>query len=261
MIQIMGSTARILCVGAALLFQISLQDAVGAHTNGVCSRNRFLTGLGTCPLPLDEASAGKKGDWSPWTHRPRCTNPTSRPGPNPNYCLYTDASFRGSRGISMVTAPHLAASIVDTLQDAGVPPRLRDHPSNPLSGKSDQEPAFKVRRIPGRGKGTVATRNIRRWELIIVDYPTVLAQNTFPDAQSQEDIITLLHLAVDQLPDAQRKKVLGLAHTLGGDVIRDILRTNVFGGVEINGVNHIGLFPLGSVSRRFFAFLSSSYIP
>ncbi|OAA65680.1 SET domain protein [Niveomyces insectorum RCEF 264] len=221
---------------------------------------------GACPLPLAVAAADDNitlSAWAPWTHRPVCTDARQDEwGAVQQHCVFTDATFRGGRGISVIAAPHVAAAMADTLDDGGIPARLRDHPSTPLAGDPTLEhgpPAaeggnasFTVQTLPNRGKGVVATRRIRKGELVFVDYVTVLSQNTFTapgssDAPADpEQILQLLQVAVQQLTPGQQARVHALAHSLGGERIRDILRTNVFGGIEIAGEPHIGLFPLGS---------------
>lgn len=232
-----------------------------------------------CPPVVDEFTAAAQNRWTPWTHRPVCTeaNRTGLQGQTvrlQQYCVFTDATFRGGRGISVIAAPHAAAAMTLALDDSGVPARLRDHPSTPLDGDPALEHgpfdetrgrrnAFSVQDMPGRGKGVVAARRIRRGEVVFVDYATVLSQNTFSAIDGSgrnewedgnefrgdadpDQIMQLLQVAVAQLPPTQQARVHALAHSLGGDRVRDILRTNVFGGITIAGASYIGLFPLGS---------------
>lgn len=260
---------------------ITLKATTGVQMTGACRWQTGTNGLPLtlagsrpnnpkCPLVVDEftAASGHSKGWAPWTHRPVCTEARRDKrgrARQQQYCVFTDATFRGGRGLSVIAAPHGAAAMADTLDDSGVPPRLRDHPSTPLRGDTAREHgttaegnAFAVQDMPGRGRGVVATRRIRRGELVFVDYVTVLSQNTFtaPDSASNgdeadpEQIMQLLQVAVAQLPRAQNTRVHALAHSLGGERVRDILRTNVFGGITIAGEPHIGLFPLGSVSWK-----------
>ncbi|CAK7201794.1 hypothetical protein SEUCBS139899_004509 [Sporothrix eucalyptigena] len=244
---------------------------------GTCRRQTALAGddnTATCSLIVDEFSAAKTNQWAPWTHKPVCTDAyrTGAGGKKvrlQQFCVFTDATFRGGRGISVIAAPHAAAAMAHALDDSGIPARLRDHVSTPLAGDPAFEHgpiredgtgnAFAVQDIPGQGKGVVAARKIKKGEVVFVDYVTVLSQNTFSahddmSALGIEDtgkadesqIMQLLQVAVAQLPATQQTKVHALAHSLGGERIRDILRTNVFGGITIADASYIGLFPLGS---------------
>lgn len=246
-------------------------------TNGIADRE--LDVEARCPTVINEFTASAYERWAPWTHRPVCTE-ANRTGSRGQivklrqYCVFTDATFRGGRGISVIAAPHAAAAMASALDDSGIPARLRDHPSTPLDGDvslehgpveatKGRQNAFGVQDIQGRGKGVVAARRIRRGEVVFVDYVTVLSQNSFTandgsgnnewgdgsefygDAE-QDQIMQLLQVAVLQLPETQQRRVHALAHSLGGERVRDILRTNVFGGITIAGASYIGLFPLGS---------------
>ncbi|CAK7217377.1 hypothetical protein SCUCBS95973_003128 [Sporothrix curviconia] len=256
---------------------------------GTCRWRTGLAGIDdigtvTCLLVVDERIAVAANHWAPWTHRPVCmaayrTGARGQKVRLQQYCVFTDATFRGGRGLSVIAAPHAAAAMASSLDDGGIPARLRDHPSTPLAGdpalehgpvgpetetgtgtETDRGSAFVVQDMPGRGKGVMATRKMRKGEVAFVDYATVLAQNTFSahDATSadlgiedgceaeEEQIMQLLQVAVAQLPEAQQTKIHALAHSLGGERIRDMLRTNVFGGITIADASYIGLFTLGS---------------
>lgn len=247
------------------------------HASNINGRELDIDAI--CPVLVDEGTASEHSRWAPWTHRPVCTevNRTGSRGQTvrlQQYCVFTDSTFRGGRGISVIAAPHAAAAVAPALDDSGIPERLRNHPSAPLDGDPaleygpvgetrGRQDAFSVEEIPGRGKGVVAARRILRGEVVFVDYVTVLSQNTFSsnDCSGRNDwedgsefrgdadpdqIMQLLQVAVTQLPEAQQKRVYSLAHSLGGERVRDILRTNVFGGITIAGASYIGLFPLGS---------------
>jgi len=210
----------------------------------------FPLEIDTCPRPIDESAT----DWRPWTHRPHCINPVDDLTDDPQFCIFSDASFRFGRGISVLTSPEIAADMVSSLDDAAVSPFLRGHPSGPFPQQSGgaRSPPYRVMRLPGRGKGTVATRKIKKWETVLVDFPAVITQNEYSELSSPSEIRRLLERGVEQLPEHQKDRVLNLAHATGGELIRDILRTNVFGGIEYGGVNHVALFPIGSVSGLDF---------
>ncbi|XXH02240.1 hypothetical protein Hte_008608 [Hypoxylon texense] len=215
--------------------------------------------LPACPLPVDEDSAFDTGAWAPWKRRPYCVEPADDGGgggpPGPQFCLYTFEPFRGgaSRGLSVITTPALAASMVDALDDAVVPPKLRDHPSSPLLAEEGQGqgqgrggPAYVIQDVPKRGKGLVARRPIRKWDVVLVDYPAMITHMDVFAAVDDESRADLLEQAVRQLPKPQRDEIFSLARNTGGEPIEDILKTNIF-GVELGlEIPHSGLFPIGS---------------
>ncbi|KAL8375585.1 hypothetical protein RB599_002059 [Gaeumannomyces hyphopodioides] len=83
-------------------------------------------------------------------------------------------------------------------------------------GRHDgDELAHEIRDLPGRGKGVVAVRKIRAWEVIMDQSPAM----------------------VMQMDLWRRARVQG--------PLEDILRTNVF-GLDPNGVLHMGLFVVAS---------------
>ncbi|KAI0172921.1 SET domain-containing protein [Hypoxylon sp. FL1284] len=198
--------------------------------------------LATCPEAVDEDAAFDAGTWAPWTARPYCVEPAAAAAPGPLFCVYTYAPFRGGggRALSVVTTPALAAGAVDALDDAVVPPVFRSR----LTG--DEEPAYAVEDVAGRGKGLVARRRIRRWEVLLVDYPALLAHVDVFSAVDDESREDLLEQAVQQLSEPQQDEVLALARSKGGEPIEDILRTNIF-GVELGlEIPHLGLYPVAS---------------
>ncbi|KAI1391850.1 SET domain-containing protein [Hypoxylon trugodes] len=203
-------------------------------------------GLSTCSLPIDEDSAIDTGVWAPWKKRPYCIEPLQSDAPAPQFCLYTFEPFRGSHGFSVVTTPVLAATIVDALDDAVVPPRLRDHPSSSLAPDARDSPAFAVENIPGKGKGLIAKRHIRKWDVILVDFPVILTHMGLFEVVGPETRQDILERALRQLPEEQQGEILSLARSSGGEPIEDTLKTNIF-GVELGmEIPHLGLFQTAS---------------
>ncbi|KAI8960211.1 SET domain-containing protein [Daldinia sp. FL1419] len=218
----------------------------------ICSPDFHGTILGRkqesllCPLPIDEESAIDTGTWEPWKRRPYCIEPLPGDAPGPQFCLYTFEPFRGDQGISVITTPVLAASMVDALDDSVVPPRLRDHPSSSLAAEGKGSPAYVIEEVPGKGKGLVAQRRIQKWEVVLVDYPVMLAHMGLFDVVGPELREDVLDRALRQLPEEQQDEILSLARSTSGETVEDILRTNIFGvelGIEIP---HLGLLPIGS---------------
>ena len=207
-------------------------------------RHPFSTDLLVCPPPIDSDTFALTASFAPWSHPPACVGRVD--SSIPPFCIFTDTAFRGGRGISILTSPEVAAAMAPSLDDGIIPPALRDHPSSPLSAGG--EAPFRILNLPGRGKGTVAARRFRQWEVVMVDFPALIAQNEYTEISDPTAIRELLRQGVDQLPPDQRERVMGLARSGDGEAIGDILKTNVFGGVNVGGMSHIGLFPVGSVS-------------
>jgi hypothetical protein len=206
------------------------------------------SGPSSCPLPMDDSVGSSADEWLPWSHRPYCVQPANRTDWDPKYCVYTMDSFRGGRGISIILTPDIAASLVNSLDDSVVRPELRDHPSSRLSGGSGRELAYEIRDLLDRGKGVVARRKIRQWEVIMVDFPSIIAPMDLFSALSAEQKQRILRRAVNRLPQPRQTAITSLARTFGGDPMVDILRTNIL-GIDVNGTMYMGLFVDGSVSR------------
>lgn len=150
----------------------------------------------------------------------------------------------------MITTPALAASLVDFLDDATVSPRFRGDLAGPNRTQQYQDAKYEVRDLPGRGKGLVAAQRFSQLETILVGFPVLIVRIDFvnQDRYTERQKRRLMRASVDRLPAAQKEAVMALARSTGGEPILDILRTNGF-GVEIGGVQHLALFPDGSVSK------------
>ncbi len=231
---------------ALLLVRSSQQAAdpeAGVSHTGQCSWSKhgypFPLGLAACPQQLTEDSSYNTGSWSPWTQRPHCLEPAYEIN-TPEYCVFTDNAYRGNRGLSMLTTPDMAAAVASMLDDTTVVPEL-------LEMENKHRP-WVVKNIRGRGKGVVARRFIEKWERIMINFPSVIVRTDYLDVLDEDEAKELRHLAVERLSKSQQKAILALAHSTGGELINDILKTNIF-GIEIEGVPHMGLFNQGSVRK------------
>jgi hypothetical protein len=203
-------------------------------------------GATTCPVPVDEATALKTGDNGRWTHRPRCIH--SDDGQQ-SYCLYTDAKYREGHGISLIVSPQMAASIREAIDTPHVDWNSAKLPQTAGPVITEEGPAYEVFDTEGKGKGLVARRRIRRGEVFMLDFPVVVANWKFVEHVSPIDGQVFLMKSVDQLPSAER--ILALAHSTGGPMLEDIMRTNAC-SVHMNDTEpHLGLFAEMSVSARF----------
>jgi hypothetical protein len=223
--------------------------AMAQAVDYVCSfsPHPFASLPSTCPPLINTSNASSPH--APWSLPPVCIDASGEDDQGPRYCVYTDRTFRGGRGLSVLATPEVAANVASHLNDGIIPNHLLEHPTSPMRASGiSAEWAVAVRDVPGRGKGVVATRRIRAGERVIVDFPVMITQNEFPGLSNREDLLELLHLSVDQLSHEQQREVLELAHDEDGDVIQGILKTNAFGGLPVSDQHHIGLFGLASVS-------------
>ncbi|EJT71440.1 hypothetical protein GGTG_10698 [Gaeumannomyces tritici R3-111a-1] len=225
-------------------------------------------GFTKCTPPLDDTTAtDDPSTWAPWTHRPVCINSTklevihhdaggdnernagvpeaARADDTRRFCVYTNVHL-GDGGLSIITTPEQAADSLHLFEDPNLPAALYSAAND---GGGAQR--YKVVDIPEKGgKGVVATRAIRRFEPIILESGVVLADTDFPRAVERTAGYRLLHEAVDRLPEATVRAVMGLARgsAFARDEVEDVLRTNAFAG-ELGGQPHMTLFPAVSVAK------------
>jgi len=198
-----------------------------AHFNGIEFQSR-----NACPIPSHLKTSSEPSTWAPWTHKPFCTDK--------NVCVYTNSLFRRNRGISIITTPE---SIADTsaLLDilfADVPD-LEPHPVS-----------YKVQEIPNKGYGVLATRPIKKWDIIMTDSASLLADHDLPRKLRKDEGVTLFSRAMNQLPDPT--KLLNLSRSSVDQLApaaEDVVRTNSF-GLSLNDVERMVVFPKISVCPR-----------
>lgn len=188
----------------------------------------------TCSTSLLQGFGTKPNQWFPWTHRPYCADTP--------YCVFTNAHFHGNQGVSIITTPELAASTLNKLEETFTAPFQQPKSSGPL---------YEVVDMPGKGKGAVAKRKIRRGEKFMVDYAGLIADTAFPGATKLEAGKKLLDTAVDQLPRGQAIRSLAKSTNTTERVVEDLLRTNSF-GMTLEKRNIMALFPEISVGSALF---------
>ncbi len=212
------------------------------------------TALASCP-PLGGQNGRRLGSrpYGAWTSRPFCVEATGREEADEplravrevgeddadtfGYCLYTDASF-GDHGLSIVARPavarqHVAADMA-AVAASGFPA------NGTVQQWADGEPAHAVVDMPGKGKGVVAARRIRRFETLVVDTAALTIDTHIRSALGRRALRALLQRAAGQL--ARPATVLSLSTLAGGDgddgddgddggiggVVDSVLRTNSF---------------------------------
>ena len=178
-----------------------------------------------CPLAVDDSAVHS----SPWTHPPECEHTTDG---TVKYCAYTN-SHHGPRGWSIITTPETAANSASFL-------------TQQLNVSSSRDLPYEMVDIPGKGKGLVATRPIKRHEEILVEHAAMLVDIAFTVNVQATRGYRLLHAAVDRLSDPTSVWELGKSNGLAKDEVENILRTNAF-NTPMDGVPHIALYPTVSV--------------
>ncbi|KAL2256493.1 hypothetical protein VTK26DRAFT_1588 [Humicola hyalothermophila] len=186
------------------------------------------------------------GNQVQWSQPPTCLEQRDEQDEeedSPVDCVFTLATYRHHRGISIITTPDLSGSLAAHLDDSILSPELRINLSRPVR----PELPYEIQDIRGRGKGLIATRDISKYETIMIDFPALVVRLGFinEEQHTQRQKRRLMQKGVSQLPAARKGAVMGLARSRGGDLILDILQTNGF-GIEIGGVQHLALFPEGS---------------
>jgi hypothetical protein len=200
-----------------------------------------------CSLAIDDKTGPDPSDWAPWTERPYCADT--------EYCVFTNSAFRGNHGVSIITTPEIAASSPDLLAkltSSHTFARLhRGGEDEEDEEEEEEEEPHTVRDIPGKGKGLFATRRIPRGEVLMEDYPSVLADVEFPGRVRREQGRLLLERAIGQLGQADEVLALARSSTAGAAVQEDVMRTNTF-GLTIGERSRMALFPRISVGWVVF---------
>lgn len=198
---------------------------------------------GICHLPIDDSSEV----FSPWDHPPRCLRTrldqdhASANASQGVHCLYTSLSSHFNHGISIVTTPELASSIVAASN-------LSEPLVSPLFQLRPEPDAYKIVDIPGKGKGVVAAKKLKRGEIFLVEYPALLLGVSFLQDAKAHHRRRLVKRGVEQLPADTRKGVYELHRKRGDYVLDDILAPNAVSVQVTEEEGFMGLFLEFSVS-------------
>lgn len=217
---------------------------------GICTLTAYVHASSPCappdhhglsqqqvPLCLDDDNAPRVPasltlDSDTWSHKPFCVTEKTH-----TYCTYTTSQFRDGHGLSIIARPIAANAMSSTF---------------PASKKAQQvsEEGLEVRSIPGKGKGLITSRPIKRGDIILLDSPRIIASAQFPSHISREQGQSLFNTTLDHLPKSDRDLVLSLDKSLGGTDIENVMKTNAF-ACQLNdgevGDGYMCLFP--SVAR------------
>jgi len=195
----------------------------------------------TCGLPIDDTK--KATSESPWTHDPLCLKLKTQ-GFGEKVCVYSSSTFNQNNGISIIATPDTAASLADAVLNPADTWEARTHLSVAESERQASV-AYELKPVPGKGSGVVATRAIKRYEIIMIGFPALIFDDVFfPLPQNGTPPVEgprLFHPAVEQLGDPERLWALS-AGDKGGDPVHDIIMTNAF-GATFNGRGHKVLYP------------------
>ncbi|OAA59566.1 SET domain protein [Niveomyces insectorum RCEF 264] len=157
----------------------------------------------------------------PWSHPVRCQRPHRtgtqdlRGGPfTATYCLYTDATYGGLHGVSLITQPEAAVDLVGA--DA--------FEARPYYGGASP------RKIP---QGTIA----------MLDLPAIILSKAFLEDAAPVPRRRLIRRGLAQLPAATQARVFALSRSTGGDPVDAILGTNTISLALGMNELHLGLYP------------------
>ncbi|CAG5163174.1 uncharacterized protein ALTATR162_LOCUS6378 [Alternaria atra] len=145
-----------------------------------------------------------------WSHKPPCAR-----GKDKEYCTYTTFESRGGHALSIIATSVAADAISAAFLALG---------SEDESGNSSLE----VRSFPGKGKGLVTTKAVKKGERLLLDSAHIIASSHFPTQVTRSQGKALFSAAIDQLPRVDRDLVLTLDQSLGGSRVEDIMKTNAF---------------------------------
>ncbi|KAF2748163.1 hypothetical protein M011DRAFT_401325 [Sporormia fimetaria CBS 119925] len=178
-----------------------------------------------------ERATTKPRQYGPWTHKPVCSKPLQSLGTR--LCVYTNSTFHGGRGISIVTTPKLAEQFAEL-------PCFKE--PSALQGINTFSGAWSVQETPGKGLGLVAKKQLKFKDAITAYTPALVA--LLEDELSTLDREKLYRIAVHQLPEATRYAYMNLAYIYGQLSVRvqDIVKANTF-QLQVGGVNHLSVFP------------------
>ncbi|SPO00215.1 uncharacterized protein DNG_03062 [Cephalotrichum gorgonifer] len=205
----------------------------------------------SCPLPVDDASPTHIREGAVLTplrcirrQRNSNSNSNSRSGDGESKCIYSAPTFRGG-GFSIATGAQTAANLLgmggldDLIAPATSPHLFSTGPTEDVVGGG---PAYEVQDIPGKGKGVIASRTIRRREVFMVDYPLLMVEGALIEGMDLAGRRGVLQGLVAGLGDEGRGRMLALARSGGEDEAMDLFVTNGC-GVEVWGRMHTGVFP------------------
>ncbi|KAF2200289.1 SET domain-containing protein [Delitschia confertaspora ATCC 74209] len=166
----------------------------------------------------------------PWTFWPECYSNELIPEP---LCVFSQQSFAGSRGISIIATSSEAHKIlqIPAFTQSGVLGLVNDY-TNPPYAEHD---------FPGKGRGLIATKTLYRGDEIFASTP-LLIMDSEAYLLVEKERLKLAHHAVANLPRDSQASFWAMVHHSRGDAVDDRINTNAF-DVQINGKPWHAVFP------------------
>lgn len=160
-----------------------------------------------------------------WPREPYCISQDRE------FCVYT-SNITETHSLSMILSPEDAENGSKALLELV---------STSSQDQTEKPRAWQVVDIPSKGKGVMATRDIGKYETIMVDHAAVVMDVDVPEVWSSR----LLKVAIDRLHLPSSIRALGAGEG-DGPLEQRVMKTNGF-GTSIAGVGTKALFPLASV--------------
>jgi len=179
----------------------------------------------TCPVPGRIGIIEDKNNVISWEYQPKCFRQENETQIN---CLFTSTNFRNGHGISLVTSTTVASHLVGL-------GAFEDSP------RRHSQPAYDIVPMEGKGLGVVATRKIRRGEIIIVDMPAVLIGISFLTTTKPHHRRRIIKQAFNQLRAETKNQIYGL-HQAGSPYQVDAILGPNAHTVMLADEVHVGLF-------------------
>ncbi|KAH7066402.1 hypothetical protein BKA63DRAFT_585461 [Paraphoma chrysanthemicola] len=248
----------------SLLILTTLAALLLPHTSATLALVNIQTLLQQ-PLLQTPAQSSPPSPHAPWSHPPHCTTSQHLTHLGQKFCIYT-SNTTGPYGLSLILKPRDAVRATEYLGANPLESFLtrRQAEEMYLGGKQPWE----VVDMPGKDKGVVATRRIRRFETFMVDQAAVVVDMDLEKAVRKGESNAMLKLAVERLRAPSVIRDMSAKHNDGKDeedemdaeegrLEEDIMKTNAFGSMVVD-VSTRALFPL--ISRINHACNPNSFV-
>lgn len=202
---------------------------------------RLEAGELQCPVPGRIGILEDEDNVISWAFPPRCVNQSGKDNTTRLDCLFTSTDFRNAHGISLVTSTTAAAHLIGIGSLSDRPP--------PLVARGREQP-YRIVPVEGKGKGVVATRAIRRGEIIMIDVPAVIIGLSFLADTKAHHRRRILKQAIKQLPEETRSSIYDLYRSPGPYEVDAILGPNSNTVMVAETEVHVGLFTKVAVCRE-----------
>jgi hypothetical protein len=166
----------------------------------------------------------------PWTFWPECFSNDKTEEP---FCVFSHEGFASGRGIFIVTTKPFAWAMLD--KPAFTMPNM------PENVNKFDSPPFEQHNFPGKGRGLVANKTLRRGDQIFASTP-ILITDSDSWALDNAERLALLYRGVETLPLDSQARFWALMGHFDDDPVDDRINTNNF-DVTIDGVSQQALFP------------------